>query len=108
MLLFSDDIGDITSLKQLGCDMDDVKVDKRTAFPFEGGETAAINRLNTYIWGYHKGDHGAVTTYKKTRNQSIGSEYSTKFSPFLAHGNISPRLIYHNIQHFEQTTGIGV
>ena len=84
-------------------------MDKRTQFPFEGGETSAINRLNYFVWGNNNGigkGVGPIKTYKKTRNGSVGSDYSTKFSPFLAHGNLSPRLIYNNIKHFEQTTGI--
>ena len=87
--------------------MDNVEIDKRTQFPFSGGESSAIERLNSYIWGNtNRKGRGPITTYKKTRNGSIGSEYSTKFSPFLAHGNLSPRLIYNNIKHFEQTTEI--
>ena len=85
---------------------DDVKVDERTQFPFAGGESSGIERLNNYIWGKNKNKRGPLCTYKKTRNGSIGSEYSTKFSPFLAHGNLSPRLIYNNIKNFENETGI--
>lgn len=36
----------------------------------------------------------------------IGSEFSTKFSPFLAHGNLSARRIQSEIANFEQSTGI--
>merc|ERR1712154_288018 len=98
-----DERGDLSSLKQLNCLEDDVKTDERTQFPFEGGETSALNRLNFYIWGdkYNR-SRSALTTYKKTRNESIGTNYSTKFSPFLAHGNISARSIYHMIKDFEQ------
>jgi len=109
------DIGQISSLKQFGCSVDQIEIDKRSQFPFHGGETAAFQRLTSYIWGdqssstrrqKHAHKYGAITTYKQTRNQSIGTEYSTKFSPFLAHGCISPRVIYQHIQDFEQRTGI--
>jgi len=36
----------------------------------------------------------------------MGTEYSSKWSPFLAHGCVSPRWIYHRIRHFEKSTRI--
>lgn len=39
--------------------------------------------------------------YKITRNGLLGSEYSTKFSPWLAFGCISPRRIFHEIKKYE-------
>ena len=36
----------------------------------------------------------------------MGTEYSTKFSAFLSNGNLSPRLVYSKIKHFERSTGI--
>merc|ERR1719411_406742 len=101
-----DDIGKCTSLKQFGCSVHDVKIDKRTAFPFSGGETEGLDRMMSYIWGANKRNRGPIVTYKKTRNQMIGSEFSTKFSPFLAHGNLSARYIAQEITKFENTTGI--
>ncbi|MEQ2208585.1 hypothetical protein XENOCAPTIV_007583, partial [Xenoophorus captivus] len=44
----------------------------------------------------------AVATYKETRNGLIGVDYSTKFSPWLALGCISPRYIYHQIKTYER------
>ncbi|XP_064818036.1 cryptochrome DASH-like [Oncorhynchus masou masou] len=43
----------------------------------------------------------AVATYKETRNGLIGLDYSTKFSPWLAIGCISPRYIYQQIKKYE-------
>jgi hypothetical protein len=34
-----------------------------------------------------------VRVYKDTRNGMLGADYSTKFSPWLAHGCITPRII---------------
>jgi len=108
--VFSAELGGISSLKQLGCSTDDFEVDGRSQFPFEGGESAAIDRVNAYVWGRRKEnakwDRGAIVSYSLTRHKSIGTEYSTKWSPFLAHGCISPRWIYHSIRHFEARTGI--
>ncbi|XP_025105331.1 cryptochrome DASH-like [Pomacea canaliculata] len=68
-----------------------------TVFPFPGGETSALARLQSYFW-----ETDNVAKYKDTRNGMIGSDYSTKFSPWLAHGCISPRRIYWEIKRYEQ------
>jgi deoxyribodipyrimidine photo-lyase len=67
-----------------------------SAFPFNGGETAALLRLKSYLW-----DTNAVAQYKETRNGLIGSDYSTKFSPWLAHGCLSPRRIHWELEKYE-------
>ncbi|KAK0553888.1 hypothetical protein OC846_000737 [Tilletia horrida] len=73
-----------------------------SAFPLRGGETSAIERLEWYFvrgtgsdssrWGKH--DAPPVARYKQTRNNLIGHAYSTKMSPFLAYGSVSPRQIW--------------
>lgn len=78
-------------------DMLAVRTDTRTAFPFRGGETAALERLQSYLW-----DTDLVATYKETRNGLVGESYSTKFSPWLAVGCLSPRLIYKEIRRYEK------
>ena len=40
--------------------------------------------------------------YKKTRNGLLGKDYSSKFSPWLANGCISPRTIYWEVKKFEK------
>ena len=102
----SQEMGKLQTLKQLGCAMDDVEMDGRSCFPFAGGESAALDRMNHYIWGDGGNQRSALVTYKKTRNQSVGTEYSTKFSAFLSNGNLSPRLVYASIKEFERSTGI--
>jgi len=66
----------------------------RTAFPFRGGETAALERMNEYCKKHLK-------TYKQTRNGLIGCDYSSKFAPWLANGSLSPRMIYETIMKFD-------
>ena len=73
-----------------------VKLDSRSAFRFQGGEDEAWNRLNQYFW-----ETGKLSTYKYTRNGLIGVDYSSKFSPFLALGAISPVSIYNEVKKFE-------
>lgn len=57
----------------------------------------ALERLEYYIWQTEK-----LAFYKKTRNQLLGDDYSSKFSPWLAWGCLSPRLIYRDVQRFEK------
>ena len=40
--------------------------------------------------------------YKKTRNGLVGTDYSSKFSAWLANGSLSTRTIYWNIKQFEK------
>jgi deoxyribodipyrimidine photo-lyase len=68
-------------------------------FPFSGGEAAAQARLRDYLW-----DGQGVRQHKDRRNGLIGSEYSSKFSPWLANGSLSARravaeLRRHEAQH---------
>lgn len=65
---------------------------------FKGGEDQALTRLNYYLWDTQK-----VLTYKETRDGFLGTEFSTRLSPWLANGSISPRRIYHELKRFEST-----
>ncbi|WP_034917601.1 DASH family cryptochrome [Gillisia sp. CAL575] len=62
----------------------------------EGGEDNGLKRLYHYTF-----ETELLTGYRWTRNRSLGMEYSSKFSPYLALGCISPREIYRNVQHYE-------
>jgi len=64
---------------------------------FKGGETSGLARLQHYLWATD-----AVATYFDTRNGLHGDDYSTKLSPWLAHGCVSPRRVYHELQAYEQ------
>ncbi|KAL1006251.1 hypothetical protein UPYG_G00069760 [Umbra pygmaea] len=86
--------GPIPSLEDL--DQIEALREPRSAFPCSGGESHALARLKHYFW-----DTDAVATYKETRNGLIGVDYSTKFSPWLALGCISPRYIYQQIKKYE-------
>ena len=86
---------DVPSLDQLG--FDDFILDNRSAFNFSGGSDSAKERLNQYLWKSRK-----INYYKQTRNGLIGLDYSSKFSPWLANGSISPREIYWEIKEYEK------
>jgi len=61
---------------------------------FIGGEKAALGRVHEYFW---KKDQ--LKDYKVTRNGMLGPDYSTKFSPWLASGSLSPRYICEEIRN---------
>jgi deoxyribodipyrimidine photo-lyase len=74
--------------------------DSRAVLDFEGGEAAAKKRLNYYFWASE-----SIKTYEETRNGLIGGDYSSKFSPYLAQGCLSPKYIYAELQRYERERG---
>jgi deoxyribodipyrimidine photo-lyase len=46
-----------------------------------------------------------IKTYKETRNEMLGGDYSSKFSPWLAQGCLSPKIIYHELRKYEAERG---
>ncbi len=85
----------IPTLSDLG--FEEFKTHPNSAFPFKGGETEALNRLHNYFFETKK-----LGVYKKTRNGLIGTDYSSKFSAWLANGSISARTIFWQIKRFEK------
>ena len=53
-------------------------------------------------FAHYLSDPRRPSTYKETRNGLLGADYSTKFSPFLAQGSLSPRRIWQAVSEFEQ------
>ncbi|MGF1514954.1 MAG: DASH family cryptochrome [Elainellaceae cyanobacterium] len=88
------DLGELPTPEQLG-----VKTrafDERGVLNFKGGETAGQARLKDYFW-----QQDALRRYKQTRNGMLGADYSSKFSPWLALGCLSPRYVYEEVQRYE-------
>ncbi len=75
----------------------EIEIDSRSVLSFKGGEDEAMTRLKSYFW---HGDH--LKKYKETRNGLLGADYSSKFSPWLANGCISPRFIYEEVKSYEK------
>lgn len=78
--------------------------DTRSSFPYwrpshAGGERAALAHLERYF------DSDLPGRYKQTRNQLTGLDYSTKFSPWLATGALSPRRIHEALARHEALRG---
>lgn len=90
------EIGEIPTLQQLGYKNNPI-IDNRSVLLFKGGEDEATAHLEEYIW---KKD--LLKTYKETRNELIGSDYSSKLSAWLSLGCISPRKIYEEVKKYEQ------
>lgn len=73
------------------------RVDPRGVMPFRGGETAALARVQDYIW-----DKDLLRKYFDTRNGMLGADYSSKFAPWLVHGNLSPRYVARECTKYEE------
>jgi deoxyribodipyrimidine photo-lyase len=89
------DKGTLPALTDLG--HEPFEADPKAVLPFKGGETEALRRLRYYFW-----EKDLLSTYKETRNGLIGPDYSSKFSPWLAQGALSPKLVYHEIKRYER------
>lgn len=89
------EMGELPSLSDWG--HEPFELDSRAALPIRGGETEALQRLRHYFW-----EKDLLAQYKETRNGLIGPDYSSKFSPYLAQGCLSPKLIYHEIKRYER------
>lgn len=71
--------------------------DPRATLRFVGGESAAIERLETYVWR-----HDRLRLYKQTRNGLIGPDYSSKLAAWLARGCLSPRRVWLEVKRYER------
>lgn len=99
--IFIDHMTYMPTLQDLGYTDDDIRMaedmDPRGVMTFEGGATSGLRRVKEYIW-----DRDLLRNYFDTRNGMIGPDYSTKFSPWLAHGCLSPRRIVQECQRYER------
>ncbi|GLT67542.1 hypothetical protein SLA2020_398400 [Shorea laevis] len=88
-----DDWGNVPSVEQLGLHSEKASKGMR----FIGGESAALSRVTEYFW-----NKDLLRIYKETRNGMLGPDYSTKFSPWLASGSLSPRFIHEEVKRYER------
>jgi deoxyribodipyrimidine photo-lyase len=72
------------------------QIEKGFSLPELGGEQNAFQHLNWYLF-----EKQHILNYKETRNELSGLEFSSKLSPWLALGCISPKYIYHEVKRFE-------
>lgn len=90
--------GSMPSLSDFG--LESFKRDTRSAFHFKGGEKEGLKRLNYYLFESKK-----IQSYVDTRNGLLGEDYSSKLSPWLAQGCLSPKKVYAEIKKFEAEYG---
>ena len=88
------EVGEIPTISELG--LEAAEIDERAVLQFKGGESEAIKRLEDYFW-----EEDCLRNYKETRNGMLGANYSSKFSPWLALGCISPRYINDKVIEYE-------
>lgn len=78
-------------------ELSDPATRSQAMFQFKGGESAAIQRVQEYIW-----ERDCLRHYKETRNGMLLPDDSSKFSPWLALGCLSPRYVHAQVKDYEQ------
>ena len=81
--------GEIPSLSDFGFKHDFTPI-------LSGGESAALKRLQHYLW-----ESNFIQKYKETRNESEGLDYSSKFSAYLSQGCLSTKMIMQELIKYE-------
>ncbi len=66
-------------------------------FAVKGGESRAFERVQDYFWTQDR-----LRVYKETRNGLFARDDSSKFSPFLALGSVSPRFLFEEVRRYEK------
>ena len=74
--------------------------DPRSAFPFAGDEASGLARLRHYCL-----ESDGLRHYKQRRNGLVGTEFSSKFSPYLALGSLSVRRIWQTVLDYQALHG---
>jgi deoxyribodipyrimidine photo-lyase len=90
-----DECHELPTPKDLG--VDEVSSDERQVLSFHGGETAGHQWLKEWIW-----ERDCLKSYKETRNGMVGSDYSSKLSPWLSTGCLSAVQVYWEIKKYEE------
>lgn len=93
-------LGYMPTLEDLGFAGDQVRAamcdDPRACMVFEGGENAALRRLQAWMF-----DDDKLKDYFQIRNGMLGEAYSSKLSPWLATGCLSPRRVWSEVKRYE-------
>uniref|UniRef100_A0A7S4R5I2 Cryptochrome DASH n=1 Tax=Alexandrium monilatum TaxID=311494 RepID=A0A7S4R5I2_9DINO len=73
-------------------------IDSRCQNNFVGGEAAGLERLEAFAMA-------GLATYKQTRDGFLGANFSSKLSPWMANGCVSPRTVYWRVAAYEDEYG---
>ena len=78
--------------------------DSRLEFCWRGGETAALAKLQEYLWDQDRLalDYVGATSVRSLYRSPLDDEATSKLSPWLAHGCLSPRMLYEEIQRYRR------
>ncbi len=90
--------GEVPTMTELG--YEEFEPDPRGVLAFKGGETEGLKRLKYFLW-----ENDLAKTYFDTRNEMTGGDNSTKFSPWLAQGCLSPKMIHYELKRYESERG---
>ncbi len=74
-----------------------IQADPRATFVYQGGENVGLDRIKQYIW-----EQKSIKRYKKTRNELMGRNFSSRFSAWLSLGCISMNHVLYEIEKFEK------
>ena len=88
-------VGELPDLSTYG--LEEPRPDRRRLMELIGGESSGLGRIQSYFW-----EKDLLKVYKETRNGLIGADYSSKLSPWLALGCISPKMVYHEAKRYEK------
>jgi len=88
------DWGHVPTMEELG--HEDFSSNDKGGVLWQGGETAALKELHYYLW-----ETDLIKDYKETRNGLLGRDFSSKFSPWLSQGCLSPKMVYQEVKRYE-------
>lgn len=88
------DYGFLPTLSHFG--HSDFGSNDKGGFNWIGGESEALRQVDYYF------SRDLVEGYKNSRSSLLGRDFSTKFSPWLAHGCLSPKLVYQHLIRYEK------
>ena len=70
--------------------------DPRASFTVHGGRSHGLARMQRWFW-----ETDCVARYKETRDGLVGADFSSRLSPWLALGTLSPREVAAEIRRYE-------
>lgn len=71
-------------------------IDPRASWIPRGNRASGLGRLRQWIW-----EDDCLARYKETRDGLLGADFSSRLSPWLALGTISPREVAAEIRRYE-------
>eukprot|EP00747_Dinoflagellata_sp_TGD_P181631 gnl/TRDRNA2_/TRDRNA2_35522_c0_seq1.p1 gnl/TRDRNA2_/TRDRNA2_35522_c0~~gnl/TRDRNA2_/TRDRNA2_35522_c0_seq1.p1 ORF type:complete len:647 (+),score=62.58 gnl/TRDRNA2_/TRDRNA2_35522_c0_seq1:61-2001(+) len=76
--------------------------DPRAELRWQGGETAALARVRAYLWDEDAlaVDYVGATVVRNLYRSPMEDKATSKLSPWLAHGCLSPRLLYEEVERY--------